>query len=87
LYVKAKVTVFDLVLWWEVEVSHPEWNLKVKIPKWTQVWDKIRISGRWFGEKGVFKSKWDMIVETEVSIPKKLSKEEEWLWKKLRDGK
>jgi molecular chaperone DnaJ len=87
LYVKASVTVFDLVLWWEVEVSHPEWKLMVKIPKWTQVWDKIKVAGRWFGEKWLFKSKWDMIVETEVSIPKKLSKDEENLWKKLRDGK
>jgi DnaJ-class molecular chaperone len=87
LYVKASVSVFDLVLWWEVEVPHPEWKLIVKIPKWTQVWDKIKISWRWFWEKWLFKSKWDMIVETEVSIPKKLSKDEESLWKKLRDGK
>ena len=87
LYVKAGVSVFDLVLGWEVEVPHPEWKLKVKIPKWTQIWDKIRIAGRGFGEKWLFKSKWDMIVETEVSIPKKLTKEEESLWKKLRDGK
>lgn len=87
LYVKAAVSVFDLVLWWEVEVPHPEWKLKIKVPKWTQVWDKIKISGRWFGEKWLFKNKWDMIVETDVSIPKKLSKEEEFLWKKLRDGK
>ncbi len=87
LYVKASVTVFDLVLGWEVEVSHPEWKLKVKIPKWTQIGDKIRIWWRWFGEKWLFKNKWDMIVETEVSIPKKLSKDEESLWKKLRDGK
>jgi len=87
LYVKVWVTVFDLVLWWEVEVQHPEWKLLVKIPKWTQIWDKIKISGRWFGEKWMFKTKWDMIVETEVSIPKKISKEEESLWKKLRDKK
>ena len=87
LYVKANVTIFDLVLWWEVEVPHPEWKLKVKIPKGTQVWDRVRIGWRWFGEKWLFKSKGDMIVETEVSIPKKLSKDEENLWKKLRDGK
>ena len=87
LYVKAAVTVFDLVLWWEVEVPHPEWKLLVKIPKWTQVWDKIRVSGRWFWDKWLFKNKWDMIVETEVSIPKRLTKDEESLWKKLRDGK
>ena len=87
LYVKASVTVFDLVLWWEVEVPHPEWKLLVKIPKWTQIWDRIKIAGRGFWEKWMFKSKWDMIVETDVSIPKKLSKDEESLWKKLRDGK
>ncbi len=87
LYVKASASIFDLVLGWEVEVSHPEWKLKVKIPKWTQIWDKIRVSWRWFGEKWLFKNKWDLIVETDVSIPKKLSKDEEWLWKKLRDGK
>ena len=87
LYVKASVSIFDLVLWWEVEVPHPEWKLLVKIPKWTQVWDKIKISWRWFWDKWLFKNKWDMVVETEVSIPKKLSKEEESLRKKLRDGK
>ncbi len=87
LYVKASVSIFDLVLWWEVEVPHPEWKLLVKIPKWTQIWDKIKISWKWFWEKWMFKSKWDMIVETTVSIPKKLTKEEESLRKKLRDGK
>ena len=87
LYVKTPVTIFDLVLWWEVEVPHPEWKLIVKIPKWTQVWDKIKVSGRWFWDKWLFKNKWDMIVETEVSIPKKLTKDEESLRKKLRDNK
>ena len=87
LYVKADVSIFDLVLWWEVDVSHPEWKLTVKIPKWTQVGDRIRISGKWFWEKWVFKNKWDLIVETNIAIPKKLSKEEENLWKQLRDWK
>lgn len=87
LYVKAQVSIFDLVLWWEVEISHPEWKMKIKIPKWTQIWDKIKISGKWFWEKWMFKSKWDLVVETEVSVPKKLSKDEESLWKQLRDIK
>ncbi len=87
LYVKVSVSLFDLVLWWEVEVPHPEWKVMVKIPKWTQIWDKIKISGRWFWEKWMFKSRWDLVVETEVSIPKKLTKEEESLWQKLRDWK
>lgn len=87
LYVKAPVSLFDLVLGWEVEVPHPEWKIKVKIPKWTQIWDKIKIAWRWFWEKWMFKSKWDFVVETQVSIPKKLSKNEELLWKQLRDWK
>ena len=85
LYVKVPVSIFDLVLWWEVEVPHPEWKLLVKIPKGTQVWDKIKVTWRWFWEKWLFKNKGDLIVETNVSIPKKLSKTEESLWKKLRD--
>ena len=87
LYVKVVVSLFDLVLWWEVEAPHPEGKIQVKIPKWTQIWDKIKISWRGFWERGMFKNKGNLIVETEVSIPKKLTKDEEELWKKLRDWK
>jgi DnaJ-class molecular chaperone len=68
-----------------VEVNHPEGKLKIKIPKGTQIGDKIKISGKGFGEKGLFKSVGDLYVETKVSIPKRLSKEEESLWKELRN--
>lgn len=33
LYVKAEVSLFDLVLGGEVEVPHPEGKMTVKIPK------------------------------------------------------
>ncbi len=85
LYTKAEVSLFDLVLGGEVEVNHPEGKLKIKIPKGTQIGDKIKISGKGFGEKGLFKSAGDLYVETKVSIPKRLSKEEESLWKELRN--
>lgn len=85
LYITAEISIFDLVLGGEIEVPHPEGKLKVKIPKGTQIWDKIRITGKGFGEKGLFKSKGDMFIETKVTIPKKLSKDEEKLWKELKE--
>lgn len=48
LYVKADVSLFDLVLGGEVEVPHPEGKTKVKIPKGTQVGQKVRVAGRGF---------------------------------------
>ena len=85
LYVKAEATLFDLVLWGEVEVAHPEWKLKVKIPKGTQIGQKIRVGGKWFGEKSLFGKRGDLIVELQVSVPKKLSKDQEKLWKELQN--
>jgi len=84
LYVTTEVSIFDLVLGGEISVPHPEGKMEVKIPKGTQIWDKIRITGKGFWDKGLFKSKGDMFVETKVNIPKKLSKEEEKLWKELQ---
>lgn len=84
LYVKAEVSLFDLVLGGEVEVPHPEGKVKVKIPKGTQIGQKVRVAGRGFWEKGLFKGKGDMIVELQVSVPKKLTKEQERLWKELQ---
>lgn len=84
LWVKAEVSLFDLVLGGEVEVPHPEGKMTVKIPKGTQIGQKVRVATKGFGEKGLFKAKGDMIVELQVSIPKKLSKEQEKLWKELQ---
>lgn len=87
IYVKAPVTIYDIVLWWEVTVDHPEGKLKVKIPKWTQIGDMIKISGKWFGEWWVFNRKGDLYVIPKIDIPKKLSKEQEKLWSELRGKK
>jgi len=85
LLVDIDVTVFQAVLWWEIQVPHPEWDMKVKIPKWLQVGEYIRVSWKWFGEKWLLKSRWDMIVIPTISIPQKLSKADEKLWKELAD--
>lgn len=85
IYVKTEVSLFDLVLGGEVEIPHPEGKMKIKVPKGTQFGDKIKISGKGFGAKGLFQSKGDLLVETQVTIPKKLSKEEEKLRAQLRE--
>jgi molecular chaperone DnaJ len=84
LYVYAEVSLFDLVLGGEIEIPHPEGKMQIKIPKGTQIGDKIRVGGKGFGSRGLFQSKGDLYVETKISIPKKLSKEEEALWKELQ---
>ena len=84
LYTTAEVSLFDVVLWWEVDVQHPEWKIKVKIPKWTQIGQKIRVWWKWFWEKWLFNKRWDMIVELKINIPKRLTKEQEKLWKELQ---
>jgi len=42
------------------------------------------VAAKGFGEKGLFKSKGDMIVELQISVPKKLTKEQEKLRKELQ---
>lgn len=50
LYIKVPVSIFDLVLGGEHEISHPEGKLKVKIPKATQVGDMVKIASKGFGK-------------------------------------
>ena len=79
--------MFDLVLGGEVQISHPEGKLKIKIPKATQIGDMVKIAGKGFGKSGIFGKKGDLFVIPRVEIPKKLSKSEEKLWSELRDNK
>jgi DnaJ-class molecular chaperone len=87
LYTKANVSLFDMVLWWEITVNHPEGKLKIKIPKGTQIGDMIKISGKGFGSGGIFSKKSDFYVIPQVEIPKKLSKDQENLWNELKKKK
>lgn len=87
LYVNASVSVFDMVLWWEITVDHPDGKVKVAIPKGTQVWDKIRMKKKGFGEKWMFGGGGDMYIIPKMEIPKRLSKEQEKGWSELRGTK
>ena len=87
LYTKTNVSLFDMVLWWEIAVDHPEGKLKIKVPKGTQIGDMIKIAGKWFGSGGVFNRKGDLYVIPQVEIPKKLSKDQEKLRSELKNKK
>lgn len=85
LYVKVNISIFDLILGWEVQVSHPEGKIKVKIPKGTQIGDMVKVNGKGFGAGWLFSKRWDMYLVPKVEIPKKLSKEQEKLWNELKN--
>ncbi len=84
LYINIPVSIFDMVLGSEQKINHPEGKITVKIPKGIQVKDKIKVSGKWFGEWWIFGKRWDLYLVPQLYIPKKLSKDQEKLWKDLQ---
>jgi len=83
LYINATVSIFDLVLGHEISIPHPTGEKKIKIPKGTQISDKVKVGGLWFGTKWIFNNHGDLYVIPKLHIPKKLSKEEEKLRSEL----
>ncbi len=82
----AQIPYYDAVLWWEVFVPHPDWELKVKVPKWTQVGERIVVSWKWFWKWWfwIWNKKGDLVVVPKIILPKKLSKEQQELFEKLK---
>lgn len=80
---KVELSIFDLVLGSEITISHPTGNKKIKIPKGTQVSDKVKINSLGFSSKGIFNKHGDLYVIPKLHIPKKLSKQEEQLRSEL----
>ena len=85
IYVSQEVSLFDLILGWEYEINHPTGKFNVKIPKGTQLDEKIKVAGKWFGSGGIFSKRWDLYVIPKVKIPKKLTREQEKIWKELKE--
>ena len=75
---EVELSIFDMVLWTEIVLPHPAGNLKVKIPKWSQFQDIIKINWKWFPG-------WDLLLVPKISVPKRLSKDQENLWKQLQN--
>ncbi|UFX82566.1 molecular chaperone DnaJ [Candidatus Absconditicoccus praedator] len=87
LVVEVEVPYYDAVLGGEVEVDHPDGKTTVKIPKGTQPGERISVSGKGFGQGGfgIWNKKGDMIVVPKIKLPKKLTKEQQDLFKKLKE--
>ena len=86
IYTTIDVGIFDLVLWSSQKVDHPDGSVEFKIPKGTQPKDIIRVKGKWFGEGGIFGKSGDLMIVLHLVLPKKLSHEQERLWKQLSES-
>lgn len=82
--VKMNVDVFSLVLGWILLVDHPDGKVEVKIPKWTQPQDVLRVKGKWFGKGGFFDRKGDLLVHLIAKMPDGLNSAQEKQWKELQ---
>lgn len=83
--VEKDIDVLDAILWWTIDVELPDKSIKIKIPKWLQVWEDIYIS--WYGFKkweGLLHGRWDLIIKPKIKIPKILSKKEKELYEQIK---
>lgn len=85
LYLKQEVSLFDAVLGGTMKIEHPEGTLTISVPKGTQPHEKIKVSGKGFGRKGLLAHRGDLYIIPRIAIPKKLSKAEEKLRKELQE--
>lgn len=87
LYFDLEIDVIEAILWCDKEVIIPIlWKRIVKISPWTQVWTIIKLSNDWV--KRIEKdSKWDLFINFEIKIPKKLLKKEKELYEQIAQEK
>lgn len=86
IYIKVPITSVEATLGTTIDVPTPYGDVELEIPAGSQPNSKLRIKG--YGVKDLrSSSKGDMYVELDVTIPKKLSKEEKELYQKLADKK
>lgn len=82
--IRVNVDVFTLMLWGIVLVDHPDGKVEVKVPKWTQPQDVLRVKWKWFGKGWFFDKKWDLLVYLIIKVPEWLTSSQEKLWKELQ---
>lgn len=87
LYYDLELEVVEAILWTDKEINFPViWKRNIKIPSWTQFWTVIKISWDWvkFVDRD---SKWDLFINVNISIPKKLSSKERELFEEISKEK
>jgi molecular chaperone DnaJ len=87
LYYETEIEVVQAVLWTTKEINIPIiWKRKIEVKSWTESGNIIKISGDWV--KHIDKDKkWDLFIEVNIKIPKKLSKREKELYEEIAKEK
>jgi curved DNA-binding protein len=82
---QARVDLFTAVLGGKLELDSPAGKLSVNIPAGSQNGKKLRLKGRGMPEYDRAGRSGDLIVQLNVAIPQNLSKEEQELFRKLKE--
>ncbi len=86
IHIKVPISAVDATLGTKVDVPTVNGDVELNIPAGTQPGQQLRMRG--YGAKDVrSQNVGDQIVEVEINIPKKLTKEERDIYEKLRNGK
>jgi len=87
LYYDLEIDVIEAILWTKKEINIPIlWKRTIEIKASTQVNTSIKLSWDWVKHINSDK-KWDLIINTQIKIPKKLSKKERELYEAVADEK
>lgn len=87
LYYEIDVEVVQAILWTNKEINIPIiWKRKIEIKAWTESWSIIKIAWDWVKYLDRDR-KWDLLIEINIKIPKKLSKIERELYEKIAKEK
>ncbi len=80
-YYEAEVAPWEAVLGANISVPTLNGHVSIKVPPGTQNGQKLRVRGRGLPERGGGTG--DLIVETRVEVPKRVTDSERKLWEQL----
>ncbi len=87
LFYDLEIEVVEAVLWTTKEINIPIlWKRSIEIKPWTSHWNTIKISWDWVKHIDSDK-KWDLFINIEIKIPKKLTKKERELYENIAKEK
>ena len=78
---EAEVAPWEAVLGANISVPTLGGHVSIKVPPGTQNGQKMRVRGRGLPQRGGANG--DLIVETRVEVPKKVTESERKLWEQL----
>ena len=87
LYYILEIDIIEAILWTKKDISIPViWKRNIEIKAWTTHWTRIKINSDWVKHIDS-ESKWDLFIDIEIKIPKKLWKRERELYEEIAKEK